>query len=114
MELIENEHPRNIEKQMNDRSFRNQSEDSGLDTANTESSATSSDDSRLVSSGYDSSNDSNKLVPSLKWENIEGEVVSWGTFSLIMQSSNIAGHSRLCDISSIEHAGLTPKLRKGT
>ena len=114
MEVIENELPVNIEKQLNDRSFRNQSEDSGLDTPNTEPSVTSSDDSQLVSSGYDSSNGSNMLMPSLKWENIKGEVVNWETFSLIMQSSNIAGQSRLCDISSIEHVGLTPKLRKGT
>ena len=116
MELADNEPQRVIEKQLNDRSYGNKTDDSGLVTSNSESAVSSSDSSVITSSGYESSNGSRSLIPSLKWENIEGEVVSWGTFSLIMQSSNLVkpeNHARVCDISSIEHTGLTPILRKG-
>lgn len=117
IELAENEPRGVIEKQLNDRSYGNHSDDSGVATSSTETSNSSSDCSAVTSSGYESSNGSNamqSLVPSLKWENIEGEVVNWDTFSLIMQSSNLIGQSRVCDISSIEHTGHTPILRKGT
>ena len=115
IELVDNEPRGTIEKQLNDRSYGNHSDDSGVATTSTETSNSSSDYSTATSSGYESSNgssDMQSLVPSLKWENIEGEVVSWGTFSLIMQSSNLYGQSRVCDISSIEHTGHTPKIRE--
>ena len=116
MELADSEPQRVIEKQLNDRSYGNKTDDSGLVTSSTGSVVSNSDSSAIASSGYESSNGSRSLIPSLKWENIEGEVVNWGTFSLIMQSSNLIkpqNQARVCDISSIEHTGLTPILRKG-
>ena len=115
-ELVEANPPTTIEKQLNDRSYGTQSDDSGVATASTGESTdltTTSDEATPSTSGYDSSSHSMGPYLSLKWENIEGEVVNASTFSLFMQSSNLMNHSRVCDISSIEHTGLTPILRKG-
>ena len=115
-ELAEPNPPANIGKQLNDRSYGAQSDDSGLATASTGEStdtSTTSGDITPSTSGYNTSTHSMGPYLSLKWENIEGEVVSASTFSLFMQSSNLLNQSRVCDISSIEHTGLTPILRKG-
>ena len=116
-ELVESNPPSSIEKQLNDRSFGTQSTDSGLSSnSNGETSDASASNSDLTSgssSGYESSTCLAKPMLSLKWENIEDEVVSASAFTLFMQSSNLMNQSRVCDISSIEHTGVTPILRKG-
>ena len=116
-ELVENNPPSSIEKQLNDRSYGTQSTDSGLSSNSneetTDASVSNSDITSGSSSGYESTTCIAKPMLSLKWENIEDEVVSASAFTLFLQSSNLMNQSRVCDISSIEHTGMTPILRKG-
>ena len=49
MELADNEPQRVIEKQLNDRSYGNKTDDSGLVTSNSESAVSSSDSSVITS-----------------------------------------------------------------
>lgn len=102
-----------IEKQENDRSYnRMQDEESGLGTTTTGSEAQASGDGENTdaTSGYDTFERSGKT----SWEDFEGELVNLSTFKLsILHSSNVEKRLGDCEISSIEHAEGSQKLRKG-
>ena len=102
-------------KQLNDRSYQgsSQSEESGVDTQ-TDVEKTEASEKLIAtnSSGYDT-NSSNESYALVKWENFDNEMVNLETFNYYLQSSNIPEQDQMCDISTIEHTGDTPKLRKG-
>lgn len=102
-----------IEKQENDRSYnRMQGEESGLGTttASSESQVNGDGENTGATSGYDTFGGSGKT----SWEDFEGELVNLSTFKLsILHSSNIEKRLGECEISSIEHAEGSQKLRKG-
>ena len=112
--LLENGVGEVIGKQENDRSF-NQgvTGESGVEDGSMVSERQISNDrldTGASSSGYDSLQNSSKST----WEEFEDEVVNPLTFKLnIMQSSNVERCLDDCEISSIEHAEGTQKLRKG-
>lgn len=101
-----------VEKQLNDRSYKGTNEESGVASESsgwTESENEPSNRSEQVvdTSGYDSS-------VKTAWEDFEGEIVNLSTFKLeCLQSSNITRKVGECEISSIEHENGTPHLRRG-
>ena len=101
-----------IEKQLNDRSYRGANEESGVASgssgwAESGSEPSNWSDQVVDTSGYDSS-------VKTAWEDFEGEIVNLSTFKLeCLQSSNIARKIGKCEISSIEHENGTPHLRRG-
>lgn len=110
--VTENENVGVPEKQENDRSYKQGNEESGLGTtaASDQTRESSDQNGTGASSGYDSMERSVKT----SWEEYEGEVVSLTTFSLnFLQSSNVQKRLDECEISTIEHAEGTPRLRKG-
>ena len=103
-------------KQVNDRSYKKPDGESGIgsqvDTSNTSTEDTTgfpTCESTGESSGLGTS-----LPPlSVKWENFDGEIMNLATVNQYLQSSNVPAGGKMCDISTIEHAEGTPKLRKG-
>ena len=98
------------EKQENDQSYK-KSEESGLGTQS------ELGDSSLKMTSSDSGDttdqfmtDSNSLA---KWEDYDGEIMNLATINHYLQSTNVTELNRVCEISTIEHTGDTPKLRKG-
>lgn len=99
-------------KQLNDLSFKRQSDESGIVSAESDLSSAKNDSTGLDPSDESSGCGITKSCDS--WEDYEGEIVNLTTFQLdIMQSSNVARMARPCEISTIEHENGTPQLRKG-
>ena len=98
-----------IEKQLNDRSFKGVGNESGVASLSSDwtEGDTSSTNPHAETSGYESSGKTS-------WEDFEGEIINLSTFKLdCMQSSNIVRPIGECEISSIMHENGTPQLRKG-
>ena len=110
---VMNEGTEKLGKQENDRSYRRDSKDeSGMGSTLTSNGSQGCTDGENTgaTSGYDSLERSAKT----SWEEYEGEVVNLSLFKLsILQSSNVGKRLDECEISSIEHVGGTPRLRKG-
>ena len=99
-------------KQLNDLSFKKQSDESGIASAESDLSSVKNESSG--SNPTDESSESGIAKSGDSWEDFEGEIVNLSTFQLdIMQSSNVVRLARPCEISTIEHENGTPQLRKG-
>ena len=98
------------QKQENDQSYR-KTDESGLGTQS------ELGDSSLKMTSSDRENTADHFMTdsnsSGKWEDYDGEIMNLATINHYLQSSNLLETDRHCEISAIEHAGDTPKLRKG-
>ena len=115
--LIAEDANRDEGKQLNDRSYQSphsdesgQTDESGIGSQN-DTDREHDGEKALVSSGYDTA--SHDESNTSKWENFVGEIMNFAVLNRYLQSSNIPFQDKACEISTIEHTGGTPKLRKG-